>query len=141
MLQADVRYFESSALLAALLEHDMAALSELQARGRIVTSALTFAEARRSVIRARTVTRLAPAEERAALVALQTFERRCYVAAVTDAVLARVGRPFPVEPVRTLDGVHLATIELLSEAPQFVTVVTRDERVRRNAQALGYRVV
>jgi len=26
------------------------------------------------------------------------------VAAVTDAVLARVGCPFPVEPIRTLDA-------------------------------------
>jgi hypothetical protein len=60
--------------------------------------------------------------------------------AVTDAVLARVRRPFPVEPVRTLDAVHLATAELLGEPPQLVTVVTRDGRVRDNARALGYAV-
>ena len=55
-------------------------------------------------------------------------------------VLARVRRPFPVEPVRTLDGVHLATAESLGEPPQLVTVVTRDARVRDNARALGYAV-
>lgn len=71
---------------------------------------------------------------------LRRFERRCYVVAVTDAVLARVGRPFPAEPVRTLDAVHLATMELLGEPPQLVTVVTRDDRVRVNAIALGYAV-
>ena len=68
------------------------------------------------------------------------FARRCDVAAVTDAVLARVGRPFPVEPIRTLDAVHLATAELLDDAPQLVTIVTRDHRVRENAQALGFAV-
>jgi predicted nucleic acid-binding protein len=55
-------------------------------------------------------------------------------------VLDRARRPFPVEPIRTLDAVHLATAELLGEAPPLVTIVTRDERVRKNAEALGYRV-
>jgi hypothetical protein len=33
---------------------------------------------------------------------LQIFARHCDIAAVTDGVLARVGRPFPVEPIRML---------------------------------------
>ena len=69
------------------------------------------------------------------------FERRCYIVGVTDAVLTRAGRPFPKEPIRTLDAVHLATAELLGEPPQLVTIVTRDARVRENARALGYAVV
>ena len=134
------RYVESSALVAALLEHDAAALSELRSRGRRVTSALTFAEARRAVIRAAAAGRLTSADERTATTALRRFERRSAVAALTDAVLARVAQPFPVEPVRTLDAIHLATIELMVDTPELVTVVTRDERVRKNALALGYRV-
>jgi predicted nucleic acid-binding protein len=77
---------------------------------------------------------------RASVRALRRFERRCYLVAVTDTVLARVRRPFPVEPVRTLDAVHLATAELLGEPPQLMTIVTRDSRVRGNAEALGYTV-
>jgi predicted nucleic acid-binding protein len=137
---ASFRYIESSALLAALLEHDAAALKALRADGRRVTSALTFAEGSRALIRARIAGRVTPDEERAALRALQTFERRCAVVAVTDAVLTRAGRPFPVEPIRTLDAIHLATAELLGETPQLVTLVTRDDRVRKNARALGYAV-
>lgn len=135
---ASFRYIESSALLSALLEHDAVALEELRADGQRVTSALTFAEASRALIRARATGRLTPAEERSALQGLRTFERRCAVVAVTDAVLTRAGRPFPVEPIRTLDAIHLATVELLGETPQLVTLVTRDERVRENARALGY---
>ena len=60
--------------------------------------------------------------------------------AVTADTLARVGRPFPVEPIRTLDAIHLATAEVLGESPQLVTIVTRDARVRVNARALGYAV-
>lgn len=74
------------------------------------------------------------------MLALRRFERRCYIVAVTDAVLARVRRPFPVEPIRTLDAVHLATAELLGEPPPLMTIVTRDDRVRENAVALGYAI-
>ena len=70
--------------------------------------------------------------------ALRRFERRCYLVAVTDAVLARVRRPFPVEPIRALDALHLATAEMLGEPPPLLTIVTRDVGVRENAQALGY---
>jgi hypothetical protein len=83
---------------------------------------------------------LTPADERAGLRWLQGFRRRCDVVAVTDAVLARACRPFPVEPIRTLDAGHLATAELLGESPQLISVVTGDSRVIDNARALGYAV-
>lgn len=131
---------ESSALVAALLEHDTTAIRAPAGSVRYVTSALTLAEAGRAIIRARAGGRLSVAEEQAAVRALRTFERRCFVLDVDRAVLARVSRPFPLEPIRTLDAVHLATAELLGEAPQLVTIVTRDARVRENAVALGYLV-
>lgn len=137
---AGIRYIESSALVAALLEHDAEALTSVRSRGRRVTSALTIVESARAILRARVTGRLTADEERVAVRALRRFERRCYVVGVMDAVLARVRRPFPVEPVRTLDALHLATIELLGEPPPLVTVATRDVRVRDNAQALGYAI-
>ena len=129
---------ESSALVAALLEHDTTAIKALPAGVRPVTSALTFAEAARAIVRARATGRLTALQEQAAIRALRTFKRRCFTLDVDSAVLARVGRPFPVEPIRTLDAVHLATAELLDEPPQLVTIVTRDARMRVNAEALGY---
>jgi predicted nucleic acid-binding protein len=127
-------------LVAALLERDVDARNAVRMRGRRVTSALTIAETARAILRARTAGRLTSEQERAAVRALRRFERRCYLVAVTDAVLARVGRPFPVEPIRTLDAVHLATAELLGEPPPLTTIVSRDGRVRSNAEALGYAV-
>ena len=129
---------ESSALVSALLEHDTAAMKPLPAGTQHVTSALTLAETGRAIIRARATGRLTAAEEQATVRALRTFERRCFILDVDRGVLARVRRPFPIEPIRTLDAVHLATAELLGEAPQLVTIVTRDVRVRDNARALGY---
>jgi hypothetical protein len=52
-------------------------------------------------------------------------------------VLARLGRPFVVEPVRSLDAIHLATIEAIDEDPSTIVVVTRDRRIADNARALG----
>ena len=137
---ASMRYIESSALVAALLEHDADALTSLRARSRQITSAVTLAETARALGRARVAERLTADAERAAVRALRRFERRCHVVAVTDEVLARVRRPFPVEPIRTLDAVHLATVESLGEPPQLVSIVTRDHRVRDNAKAFGYSV-
>lgn len=133
-----VRYMESSALVAALLERDTAIVKKIPRGTQQVTSALTLAEAGRAIIRARAMGRLTAEQEQAAVRALRTFERRCFVLDVDRAVLDRVRRRFPVEPIRTLDAVHLATAELLGETPPLLTIVTRDERVRRNAEALGY---
>lgn len=134
-----VLYVETSALLAALLEGDADARKTLRASLRRISSALTFAEARRAIVRARAGGRLDAAQEQAALRAIDGFERRCDSMAITEAVLARAGRPYPVEPIRTLDALHLATAESLG-APGRVTVLTRDLRVRQNAEALGFRV-
>jgi len=88
------RYIESSAVVAALMEHDVSALEALRVPGDYVTSALTIVEC--------------------------------------------AGRPFPLEPIRTLDAIHLATLELLESSAHDVTVVSRDVRVRENARALGF---
>ena len=131
---------ESSALVAALLEHDATAMQPVRVGTRLVTSALTFAETARAIVRARVSGRLTAEQEQAAVRALRTFRRRCAVLDVNAGVLSRVGGRFPVEPIRTLDAVHLATAELLDEPLELVTIVTRDARVRDNALALGYAV-
>lgn len=51
-------------------------------------------------------------------------------------VLARALEPFPT-PVRTLDGLHLASIELLREQGTVISLATYDERLRKGAIALG----
>ena len=92
---------ESSALVAALLERDTAIVKKIPRGPRQVTSALTLAEAGRAIIRARATGRLTAEQGQAAVRALRTFERRCFVLDVDRAVLDRVRRPFPVEPIRT----------------------------------------
>lgn len=134
------RYIESSALVAALLEGDTAARASIRAEGQRVTSALTFTETNRAVLRARLSGRITAQQERAALLTLKQFTRRVHIVTVTEAILAHAGRRFPVEPIRTLDAIHLATAEALGDPPALVTIVTRNVGVRDNANALGYPV-
>jgi predicted nucleic acid-binding protein len=133
-------YVESSGLLAALLEQDAAAKRVLRGSATRVTSSLTAAECRRAIVRAQQAGRLDAAQVKRVTSALETFLKRCDLVAVTEGILLRAGRPFPVEPVRTLAAIHLATMEFLGEPPALTAVLTRDARVRNNAVAAGYEV-
>jgi len=134
------RYVESSALLAAILEDDDAAMASIRAPGQRITSALTLSEFSRAILRAQLSGRIDVQQQRTALLALTRFSRRCYIVNISDEILKRAGRPFPVEPIRTLDAIHLATAEALGEPPALTVIITRDLRIRDNAIALGYGV-
>ena len=51
--------------------------------------------------------------------------------------LQRAFEPFPV-PVRTLDALHLATMDFLREQGQELRLATYDERLWRAAEALDF---
>jgi predicted nucleic acid-binding protein len=53
-----------------------------------------------------------------------------------EPVLARALEPFPI-PVRTLDALHLATIEFLRGQGDSVELASYDNRLLAAAQALG----
>lgn len=55
-------------------------------------------------------------------------------------VLARALEPFPT-PVRTLDALHLASIDFLRDQGQAVRLASYDERQVRAARAMGIEVV
>ena len=54
-------------------------------------------------------------------------------------MLARALQPFP-QGVRTLDGLHLASLDFLREQGQTVTLATYDDRLGAAAAALGLTV-
>ena len=133
-----LRYIDSSVLVAAAIEGDAAAIASIRADGPRLASALTFAEAARVIIRASIAGRISQAEQSAAIGVVERFRRRCEIIQISEEVLARVGRRFPIEPVRTLDAIHLASAESLGESPAFVTIVTRDKRPGAHAPGGGY---
>lgn len=56
---------------------------------------------------------------------------------LTPVILARALQPFPV-PVRTLDGLHLATMDFLRGHGQSIELATYDVRLATAAEALGF---
>jgi predicted nucleic acid-binding protein len=135
---AGALYAETSAVLRVLAEGDRGLAAALAGAGRLVTSALTFVEAERGLRRAVAEDRLDAARHRAAQRWLAQFARSCEVVQVTEAVLDRARQAFPVEPVRTLDALHLATAKLWDDEVGGLTVLSTDRRVRANASAWGF---
>jgi predicted nucleic acid-binding protein len=122
-------------------EHEETIRAHLRGAATVVASRLTLAEVMRVLARLRAsdpviAARVGPRES-----AFLADSERWGIDPVDEAVWARSARPFPVEPVRMLDAIHLATIEKLSGVLARLTVLSTDERVRRNAQALGFEVL
>jgi predicted nucleic acid-binding protein len=133
-------YVETSVLLRVILEGDDSLRLLLLGSGRY-TSALTFAEAARAIVRAQADGRLDAQGAREARKRVAEFGRSAEVVPVEDTILERAGKEFPVEPVRTLDAVHLASIDALNQAAVDLDVASTDKRVRENADALGFKVL
>jgi hypothetical protein len=60
---------------------------------------------------------------------------------VSEDVVERARRPFPTEPVRTLDALHLASALVARAAVSELAVLSLDQRVRENAERLGFETV
>lgn len=60
---------------------------------------------------------------------------RVAIVELSQPVLTRALEPFP-KPVRTLDALHLASMEFLRQQGQTVTLASYDERMTNAARAL-----
>lgn len=136
-------YVESSAVLAWILGEAQGA----EVRGhfgraeRVVSSTLTAVECGRVIARGARNGTFGHTEELAALHLLDRAAASWVTLEMTGVVLERARRGFPREPVRTLDAIHLATAVQFQEAIPDLAVVSLDERIRCNAQALAMTVV
>jgi predicted nucleic acid-binding protein len=103
----------------------------------VVTSQLTIVEIERAIHRAIAV-RLIREGSAQKLRGLLARERKKWITmAPTEGVLTRAGRAFPLEPVRALDAIHLATALAFSETFPDLKILALDRRVTENATALG----
>lgn len=60
---------------------------------------------------------------------------------ISSEILARARQPFPAEPTRSLDAIHLASALQLAGALPDVGLLSLDRRMRAAAASLGLRVV
>ena len=132
-------YLETSAVLRWLLgEPDAPEIARhIQGTGEPVCSALTILEAQRSLIRAQ---RERPARRRSLSQVrrqLREVSANWNVLEITPNIRLRAAEPFPVEPVRTLDAIHLATAVHFTGAFSKLSVLTFDYRILSNLEPLG----
>ena len=137
-----ILYVESSAVLAWLLGQARGdeARRALRSAEALVSSSLTLFECDRALRRAVPSGLLAEPDADRCLGLLARAASRWRVAAVDDDVLLRGRRPFPREPVRSLDAIHLATALHLRPDLPGLGVLTLDERIASNAELLGFPV-
>jgi predicted nucleic acid-binding protein len=121
-----VIYLDSSVALAQLFAEDRQPPDDLWGE-RLMSSRLLQYEVWTRV-HARRLERLHGDKVRGILEAISFVE-------LTPIVLGRAVEPFPT-PVRTLDALHLATMDFLRTQGQQVELATYDERLQTAARAL-----
>jgi hypothetical protein len=135
-------YAESSAVLAWLLDEAAASRvrQELSSAELILASDLTLIECDRVLVRAAALGELLEGE---------AGDRRAYLAAAAGhwqvlrlgpEIVARARQPFPGEPIRTLDAIHLAAVLVARGAIAGLELLSLDDRIRNAAIRLGIRV-
>jgi uncharacterized protein with PIN domain len=132
-------YAESSAVLAWLLGEPAAgAVRDVLRRAeRVVASTLTPLECGRALARGTALGQLDADGTREAERLLAAASRTWALLEMTGPALERAARRFPAEPVRTLDALHLAAALEFQAALGTLTMLSHDQRIRGNAQALG----
>ena len=136
-------YVESSAVLAWLLEQDSGELvaDSLAHAELVVASDLTLIECDRVLIRAVVLGELDEADADDRQARLNAVATQWTLLGLGDEIMERARRPFPTEPIRTLDAIHLASALIGRKAIPELAMLSLDTGVRRAANRLGFSLV
>jgi predicted nucleic acid-binding protein len=134
-----VVYAETSAVLAWLLGDYSGFLARrgLDSADQIVTSVLTLLEATRGIRRAASERRISARNASRLQVLLTRTTTAWQFLEIMPDIRGRAAEPFPIEPVRTLDALHLATALFFARVFPGLPVLTFDERILANLEPLG----
>lgn len=135
-------YAESSAVLAWLLGEDPgeAVRGVLGGADAVITSDLTLVECDRVLIRATALNELSEAEAADRRAHLAAAAAHWHVLKLGADVVDRARRPFPGEPIRALDAIHLASAIVARSAAAGLDLLSLDPRIRASATGMGFRV-
>jgi hypothetical protein len=122
-----------------LAEDDSTRIREILAQAEmIVTSDLTLIECDRVLVRAARLRELREADAADRRAHLVTAASHWHLLRVSSDVIDRARRPFPLEPIRTLDALHLASALVARAAVEGIELLSLDERVRSTGASLGF---
>lgn len=136
-------YAESSAVLAWLLGEPAGdrVRQALAGAELIVASDLTLVECDRVLIKARSSGDLSEARAADLRARLNAAATHWNLLRVDPEVVERARRPFPGEPIRTLDALHLASALVARAAVAGLALLSLDVRIRASGQQLGLTVL
>lgn len=136
-------YAESSAVLAWVLDENSAAAvrQSLAAAEIIVASDLTLIECDRVVLRAAALGELTEAEAADRRAHLTAAASHWQILRVAPEIVERARQPFPGEPIRTLDAIHLASALTARTAIVGLMLLSLDDRVRKAGKRLGLGII
>jgi hypothetical protein len=135
-------YVESSAVLAWLLDEASAPAVRqwLVSAEAIVASDLTLIECDRVLLRAAALGELTEAEAADRRAHLTMAASHWHVLRLAPEIVERARQPFPGEPIRTLDAIHLASALVARSAVAGLELLSLDDRIRKAAGRVGLRV-
>lgn len=136
-------YADSSAVLRWLFRETRGTHIErlLRDATKVVCSRLTLVEVRRTIRRAVSQGVLDEVSSGTAFDAFAQAAARWGVLEISREVAERAERAFPMEPVRTLDAIHLASAIVLRQALPDLRLLSTDERMRASGARMGFEVV
>jgi predicted nucleic acid-binding protein len=135
-------YAESSAVLAWLLGEPTQARvrQSLAAADTIVASDLTIMECERVIIRAAALGELPEADAADRRAHLTAAASSWHLLRISSEIVDRARQPFPGEPIRTLDAIHLASALTARTAVAGLQLLSLDDRIRNTGERLGFSV-
>jgi predicted nucleic acid-binding protein len=112
------------------------------ARGQALfnSSDLTLIECDRVLVRAVVLGEIDEAAAADRRADLNVAAARWHAWRLSADIVDRARRPFPNEPIRTLDAMHLASALAVRSLIPGVELLSLDERIRRSGEQLGFRL-
>jgi predicted nucleic acid-binding protein len=133
-------YAESSAVLAWLLGEEAAppVRGILGNAELVIASDLTLLECDRVLIRAVALGEIDEAAASDRRAHLNAAAAHWHVLRLSTDIVDRARHPFPVEPIRTLDAIHLASALAARSGVAGVELLSLSDRIRRAGAQLGF---
>ncbi len=133
-------YLESSALLCWINGEPEASRvrAAMDQAGTLVTSILTPLEIKRCLIRREAAREITASVKNRLAGFLEQNLLGWELLELSQEILGRAAQPFPVEPVRSLDAIHLATILEAVKVYPDITVLSMDTRILQNLGPMGF---
>jgi uncharacterized protein len=103
----------------------------------VLTSDLTLVECDRALIRAQAILDLRASEIARRRRVFEATAAGWVLLRISPAIVERARKPFPGDPIRSLDALHLASALTVAEVSDDFAVLSLDRRVRESARALG----